>query len=428
MRLQAATGRRRPGGEAIVAGRLALLLLLVTAGACAGRATLRESVADLYGGRTEAADAALAHYGKRVGANDRPLYLLDAAVVKQLRGEYAESNRLLAEADQQVEAAVTKSVSRETLSFLVNDQTRPYTGHAFEQPLISYYKALNYLLLDAPTEAAVEARRLALRLQAVGRSLKGGELRREVGYLRHFAGIVYEAAGEANDAMVSYRLALAAYEEGGGTPPALVAAALRLAHRLGLVEVAAEIATRHPTIDPAPEAAEAVVVVHAGRIPYRRSESVIVPGGRGFPVRLSLPGLTGGGGGRRRVVVRTGGAAVAVTPAANLAAAARADLAAARSRDMARLVARAVAKEVVARKARRDGGEVAGLLVRAVGIATEVADTRSWEALPAALYLTRIPLSPPSATVEVTVDGQLVASRQVAVEAGKFYLVKARLF
>jgi len=385
-------------------------------------------VADLYAGRTEAADTALARYGKRVGGNDRPLYLLDAAVVKQLRGEYAESNRLLEEADRRVEAAVTKSISREAASFLLNDQTRPYTGHPFEQPLISYYKTLNYLLLDAPSEAAVEARRLDLRLHAVGRYLKGKELTREIAYLRHFAGIAYEVAGEANDAMVSYRLALAAYDGAGGPPADLVAAALRLAHRLGLNDVAAEIAARYPTIDPAPEGGEAVVVVHAGRIPRRRTESVVVPGGQGFPVRLSLPGLTGGGGGRRRVEVRTSQTTIVVPAAVSLTAAARADLAAARGRDIARLVARAVAKEVAARKARRDGGEVAGLLVRVVNVATEVADTRAWEALPAAIYLARLPLSPGSATVEVTVDGHPVASRQLAVEAGKFYLVKARLF
>ena len=418
----------RPRAAPTVARRLPLLLCLAALCACAGRATLRASVADLYAGRTEAADAGLARYGERVGGNDRPLYLLDAAVVKQLRGEYAESNRLLEEADQRLEAAITKSVSREAASFLINDQTRPYTGHPFEQPLISYYKALNYLLLDAPTEAAVEARRLNLRLQAVARDLTGNELTREVAYLRHFAGIAYEAAGETNDAMVSYRLALAAYEHAGTPPADLVAAALRLARRLGLADEAAEIAARHPGIDPAPEGGEAVVVVHAGRIPYRRTESVIVPGGQGFPVRLSLPGLTGGGGGRRRVEVRTSQATVAVPVAVSLAAAARADLAAARGRDMGRLVARAVAKEVAARKARRDGGEVAGLLVRVVNVATEVADTRSWEALPATIYLARLPLSPGSATVDVAVDGHPVASRQLAVEAGKFYLVKTRLF
>jgi len=424
----AVTARRGRPRAAPAAPRLALLLCLVAVCACAGRATLRESVADLYAGHTEAADTALARYGERVGSNDRPLYLLDAAVVKQLRGAYAESNRLLEEADQRVEAAVTKSVSREAVSFLVNDQTRPYTGHPFEQPLISYYKTLNYLLLDAPAEAAVEARRLNLRLQAVERDLTGDDLIREVAYLRHFAGIAYEAAGETNDALVSYRLALAAYEAAGSPPADLVAAALRLARRLGLREEAEEIATRHPGIDPNPEAAEAVVVVHAGRIPHRRTESVVVPGGRGFPVRLSLPGLTGGGGGWRTVVARTPEATVTVPVTVSLAEAARADLAAARGRDMVRLIARAVAKEVAARKARRDGGEVAGLLVRVVNIASEVADTRSWEALPATLYLARLPLSPGSATVEVSVDGQTVASRQLAVEAGKFYLVKARLF
>jgi len=419
-------GHGGSGGGGAAAAPLALLLL-ATLCACGGRATLRDGVADLYAGRTAAADASLARYGARVGENDRPLYLLNAALVKQLRGEYAASNRLFAEADQRVERAITMSVSREAASFLVNDQTRPYTGHPFEQPLIPYYKALNYLLLDDPAGAAVEARRLNLRLAALESSLTGSDLAREVGFLRAFAGIVYEAAGEANDALVSNRLALAAYEAAGGPPADLVAATLRLADRLGLPEVAAEIAARHPGMDPPLADAEAVVVVDAGRIPHRQSESVIVPGPE-FPVRLSLPGLTGGGGGHRQVVARSATATVSAWLAVDLGAAARADLEAARGNDLARLVARLVTKEVVARKVRRDHGDVAGLLVWAVNIATEVAETRAWETLPAAIYLARLPLAAGSATVEVSVDGQMVASRSLVVEAGKFYLVKARRY
>ncbi|RMF81043.1 MAG: hypothetical protein D6739_09640, partial [Nitrospirae bacterium] len=237
-------------------GRWLAALLLAAAAACAGRATLHRSVAALYGGSLEEADALLGRYGKRVGANDRALYLLDAAVVKQIRGDYAASNRLLEEAGRLVEAAVTKSVSREAASFLVNDQTRPYAGLPFERPLIHYYALLNYLLLGQPEEAAVEARRIDLALQAVGGELKRPPLARERGYLREVAGIAYEAAGEANDALVSYRLALAAYGEAGGAPARAVAAALRLDRRLGLAQEAERLAAAHPGVAPLPEGPE----------------------------------------------------------------------------------------------------------------------------------------------------------------------------
>ncbi|RMF88101.1 MAG: hypothetical protein D6739_00620, partial [Nitrospirae bacterium] len=202
--------------------------------------------------------------------------------------------------------------------------------------------------------------------------------------------------------------------------------ALRLDRRLGLAQEAERLAAAHPGVAPLPEGPEVVVVVHAGRIPHRVTESIVVPGGQGFPVRLSLPGLTDGGGGRRRVVVRAAGRAAEAT-AISLAAAARADLEQARARDMARLVARAVAKEAMARKARRDGGEVAGLLVRAVNIATEVADTRCWEALPAACHLARLPLGDAGGTVVVAADGAPVWQGRVS-GPGPIHLVKVRLF
>jgi hypothetical protein len=71
--------------------------------------------------------------------------------------------------------------------------------------MVNYYGALNYLALGDPEEAAVEARRLS-RLLELGddEEYEPAELAmREV--LRYFAGSVFEASGNRNDAAVSYR-------------------------------------------------------------------------------------------------------------------------------------------------------------------------------------------------------------------------------
>ena len=406
--------------------RAAAVVVTVVLTACA-RATLHGAIDALYAGDVPAAEDRLARYGERVGSNDSLLYLLNAGVVKQMRGDYRESNRLLEAAEVWVEAFLTRSVSREAASFLVNDQTRPYAGATYEQALINYYKALNYLLLGDVGEAVVECRRLDVRLNDLaGRTGKAG-LFGEEAFLRYFTGLLYEAAGESADALVGYRNALALY--GRAAPPAVSEAVVRLARRVGLADVAAAVSTDFPAAaGAAPAAAQVVVVVHAGRVPRKVTESVVVPTVHGFPVRLSLPQLTGARSGRHAVTITVGGAAGHAALVEDVAAVAHRELDDRRGRDLARLVARAVSKELAAQAARQKGGDVAGILVRVANIATEVADTRSWESLPAQIYLARLPVAPGAVTLDVAVDGRRVAHESLEIRDGATVFRKYRVF
>ena len=408
----------------LLAGAVAASLV-----ACAGRVTLHGAIDALYAGQVTAADVTLAQYGKKVRGNDWLLYLLNAGVVKQVIGDYRESNRLLAAAEERVEVLLTRSVSRETASFLVNDQTRAYAGAAYEQALINYYKAVNYLLLGEVGEAVVECRRLDVRLGDLAGRIGTAGLFGEEAFLRYFTGVIYEAAGEAPDAMVAYRNALALYGKGGAMPPDVPAAAVRLARHLGFADEVAAVLGAFPLAADAPvAAATVVVVVDAGRVPYKVSESVIIPTPHGFPARLSLPRLTGGSGGRRAVAVTVGEVRDTAYPVEDVAAVAGRELDDRRGRDLARLVARAVAKELAAQEARRKGGDVAEVLVRVANIATEVADTRSWESLPAQIYLARLPVVAGAATLEVAVDGRRIAQEPLEIHDGTTVFRKYRVF
>jgi len=417
---------REGGGASPIVWWLLALVVAASMAAC-GRATLHGAIDALCAGDISGADTGLARYRERVGSNDSLLYLLNGGVVKQLRGDYRESNRLLEAAEVWVEEFLTRSVSREAASFLVNDQTRPYAGATYEQALINYYKALNYLLLGEVGEAVVECRRLDVRLNDLASRVGKVGLFGEEAFLRYFTGLLYEAAGEPSDALVAYRNALNLY--GRAAPTALAEATIRLARRVGLTDVVETVGADFPAAaSAAPPPAQVVVVVHAGRVPHKVTESVVVPTVHGFPVRLSLPALRDAPGRSRSVTVTAGGRGGHAVLVEDVAAVAHRELDDRRGRDLARLVARAVSKELAAQAARQKGGDVAGILVRVANIATEVADTRSWEALPAQIYLAWLPVAPGAVTLDVAVDGRRVAQEPLELRDGAMVFRKYRVF
>lgn len=143
-------------------------------------------------------------------AGDELLAALNLAIVEHYAGRYEESNEHLQAAELEVEERFTKSVSRAALSLLTNDRALAWLPSSSERLMIHVYGALNYLALEEPDEAAVEARRLARlldRLSDEGVEGLGPEKRRLYRTLRYFTGAVFEQAGERNDADVAYRLA-----------------------------------------------------------------------------------------------------------------------------------------------------------------------------------------------------------------------------
>lgn len=163
-------------------------------------------------------DDALAIAGEESGdAGDEVLAALNLAIVEHYAGRYEESNEHLQAADLEIEERFTKSVSRAALSLVTNDRALAWLPSPSERLMIHVYGALNYLALDEPDEAAVEARRLVRLLDelvdAAGVDGLDAETRQLYRSLRYFTAAVFQQAGERNDADVAYRLA------GFGEPP-----------------------------------------------------------------------------------------------------------------------------------------------------------------------------------------------------------------
>jgi hypothetical protein len=92
---------------------------------------------------------------------DDVLYFLDKGMLSHYAGAYAESSRLLENGERAIEAAYTRSVSREIGSYLLNDTVLEYPGEDYEDIYINAFNALNYYHRGKLEDAMVEIRRMS---------------------------------------------------------------------------------------------------------------------------------------------------------------------------------------------------------------------------------------------------------------------------
>ncbi len=149
---------------------------------------------------------------------DELLRLMHRGLLLHYAGRYEESNEVLQRAEAIIDDRYTKSVSLALLSIVTSDRALAWLPSDTERLMVNYYGALNYLALGDPEEAAVEARRLSRLLErGEADELEPDELAmREL--LRYFAGSVFEASGNSNDAAVAYRHVWSPAEAIGNTP------------------------------------------------------------------------------------------------------------------------------------------------------------------------------------------------------------------
>ncbi len=95
---------------------------------------------------------------------DRAQYYLDAGMLKHYLGQYEASNQLLDQAENAISDNFTKSISKASLSLLLNDNAMDYAGEDYEDIYLNVFKALNYLELDQFDDAFVEIRRINFKL------------------------------------------------------------------------------------------------------------------------------------------------------------------------------------------------------------------------------------------------------------------------
>jgi len=208
-------------------------------------------------------------------AGDDLLRQLHRAAILHYDGQYVESNQLLQAAELEIEDRFTRSVSRAALSVLTNDRVLAYNPPAFERTMVHYFGALNYLALNDPDEAAVEARRLSAllaRQETERADARDDRFRRN---LHYFAGTVFEAAGETNSAEVAYRNAWEGWDLDPGRPERDSSLRADSSLARGLAALTPALIARDA--GPPADSGEVVLFLETGFVAHRVERALAVP-------------------------------------------------------------------------------------------------------------------------------------------------------
>ncbi len=396
-----------------------LIVLLITG--CAGY-KFQEVKTDLETGKpTDAYNYLKNHAPKKP---DIP-HQFELGLAAHYANLFSDSSKAFEVAEMIAEDRFTKSVSKEALSLITTDKLRPYTGTRYERLLSHYYSALNYIYKGKLDGALVECRRATNLIQY----FKGENNEYNyfgTGFLAYFCGMVFEAAGEWNDAFISYRQAEEYYKNaakitGVPIPKDVGHSLVRLARKLGFTEEYERYRKQYNVSALIPENhGELILFYETGYVPRKREETLTFPilktdkvdkdNASEFAVTLrtreglvveeikleyllhvAIPIIRSNRPRFAGVRVSVGKAIANGVLIEDIETMAIATLESERPIILIRTLVRALLKYLTFREAKKQN-KVLGAVVNLAGVLTESADTRSWQTLPNQIFMVRMPL------------------------------------
>jgi len=449
---------------------LCVLLLAVLSAGCASTGKIQQEIA----GKMAVGDypAAIAiveeHKDGAFDGRSELLYFLELGMLLQIEGRYAESNETFERAKRIGDTLYTRSLTNEGVSLMTNDYALDYAGENFERTLIHLFSALNYVLLNEPDSALVEARQVGEYLRKLQVDSTNENAYQEDAFARYLSAMLFESGGELDSAFVDYKKAATAYRAYGTdysvtAPETLLPNAGRVANRLGawawndLRDLGADDSVRE-----FPDGSGEIVILHYnGLAPIKGQDKYTIPfseawllagafqaaaAGRhqneinqAIAVSSTISGVDVVSVAFPKFIDRpysiarmqpTADAAIEITRpelVEDIGAIARKDLADRIVRIRTKTIARAAVKYAIQKgaevAAREAGGEYGGLISAATQItgniaryASEQADKRSWSTLPDEIWMSSVVL--PEGEHDLSVD--FLNAQQVVIESRQF--------
>jgi hypothetical protein len=157
-------------------------------------------------GRFEEASQQLDNNKFLKSGRNKLLFYMEKGKTSFLQGDYKKSNLYFNIADSLLESGGRNKVWDQTLGLLTNPAMQQYRGEDFEKLLIHYYKSINYMQLNMMEDAEVEARRISLSEYELNdrKNNKQNKYANDA-FSMIVQGVVYESAGDINNAFISYR-------------------------------------------------------------------------------------------------------------------------------------------------------------------------------------------------------------------------------
>lgn len=388
--------------------RAALLSAVVLMQGCASSGPLSDARSQFFSGQPQAALNTLET--ESVAKRNHLLAHLDRGLIAHTAGEYQLSINAFKSAASLVDELNLISIREQSASLVTNDWVTAYKGEYSERLWIHAFQMMNFLILNRPEGAAVEARQALQVLDEHGDNLKNDW------YTRALIAMSFEAAGKEDSAHIEYKKLLL----DTGRDVGLARRAWRNAKRLGRQEDADKFKDLITTsVSTAKTKGELVVFVQTGSIPRKVSGEIFIDPSlyASFPVYPNIPrpnvSLT---------VNKDGIDQPADVLSVQLVDISRAALAARGTKITTKQALRIAAKKGITDAVSKDN-KILGALFSVAFLASEIADTRSWETLPAHVSLVQIPLDAGTHTVRLQIqDGSNVhdiAIPNVDITSGK---------
>jgi hypothetical protein len=410
-----------------------LPLIFALSTACASYTDETRDIRSDYIGRSySTALTKLEESSLKSSSNSKLLYLLEKAMILQRMGDTKKSRALLIDADKLVDRLYTVSVSKTAASFVYNDSAQDYSGEDYEKVAIHTMLALSFLGDKDLDSARVEARKINARLTEIVATYDGKKGRyTEDAFASYLAGLIYEAKGEWDSAIIDYSKALELYEGNykifirGGVPETLVTSLYRLLVKRNRADRVTALESKYPgalKIAGAKddELGDVVVIHEKGHIAIKEAEDTAIPVGKQI-IRISWPVIrkSGRSGFGESGISVENGPQITAENFQDMDAVASASLEDRAFRTVAKNAARLLAKGQLTEQAYKNFGLAGGLAANVFSAVSETADTRSWTLLPESYNVSRVRLKPGSYTIRIKTNGRQTKVEKVEVKKGQ---------
>lgn len=395
-----------------------LIIATVVLSACAGPSVrYKKNVLSQMdsGDFVKAAETVQANKEKAYGAKNAVLYYLDLSTQQNSAYYSTDSINSLTAAQDNIEALYAKSVTSSLGTLLLNDNTIPYVPPVFEQALIHFYQAMDYIYSYNRNGALVEANRAVFMLDK-HRENNPNQIYNDDAFVQYFASMIYEDNGKISDARIARKNAELAYARQSGSEASMPQIDLPRDYK---------------------EKGEAVIFHYNGKAPIKVSQGIMLAWDElGFAVENNgelqgtsqdiINAVYAGAFGnsitvsfpefqdvsyyiRGSMVSADGGPLYPTQLVSDISWQAKQNLKQDLKAIYSRMVTRAVTKYILSVQARHiaeknwgeDMGTLTGILFSVLSNVTERADTRSWFTLPAEIRMASIFLPPGSHNIKM---------------------------
>lgn len=389
--------------------KLALLLtcacILLTA---CGSAPLRDAQDAFNRGQYDTAVALLSDDDIR--QRDRLLALMEKGLILHHMGEYQQSTQVFLQATSLLDDTDYISVSEQAQSLAINDWTTTYRGEYAERLWIHTYQMMNFLLLNQPESAAVEARQALALYDEFGEALEDDH------FTRALIAVAFESVNRPNDAYIEYRR----LAEKLPHSEAATSRTASLARQLGFST------STEKTVKPEKaneNDGELLLFVANGRIPRKLAGDLIL-----YPdYRISFPIYDFPLTPQPQLSIKRNQRTSTPDPiTTHLATVAKASLSARGKAIAAKQISRVGVKHALVELAEEESKGGAAIL-NALFFLLEEADTRSWETLPGRLSLLRLAIPPGTHEIAIISDGSTTNLGQVTLKPRQRVYRKVRI-